>query len=139
MSGHAVAERGHLESLSEDRSGQRHLGCQRAARIIEKRTYANANEVVEAFEENVPVETAKALTALHVVYGDNRRVVKAELALLWDYAQPEWAVLTTPNVGAKLEMAKGIAPFSVGRFSDSGTVADRKVPSAHQTQTGDPE
>ncbi len=92
-----------------------HLGCQRAARIIEKRTYANANELVETFEDNVPVETAMALTALHVVYGDNRTVVKAELALLWDYAQPEWAVLTTPNVGAKLEMAKGIAPFSVGR------------------------
>ena len=90
-------------------------GCQRAARIIKKRTYANANDVVEAFNGDVPVETAKSLTALHVVYGDNKAVVKDALALLWDHAQPEWAVLTTPDVGAKLAMAREIAPFSAGR------------------------
>ena len=91
------------------RDGNR--GCQRAANAIEKRTYATAEDVVNTFVLDVPRDAVRSLTALHVIYRDNQRTVKKALSTLWENTQPAWAFVTAPNVGAKLEIARGVAPF----------------------------
>ena len=87
------------------------LGCQRAAHMVEKRNYANPDDIVDAFERSVPQGTARSLTALHVIYDDNQQEVKDMLAKLWKQTQPSWAFVTTPNVGSKPVIAREIVPF----------------------------
>lgn len=95
--------------LRTSREGNR--GCQRAANAIEKRTYATAADVVKTFVSDVPRDATKSLTALHVIYRDNQDTVKEALSTLWEHAQPAWAFVTAPDVGAKLEIAHNVAPF----------------------------
>ncbi len=95
--------------LITSRDGNR--GCRRAANAIEKRTYATAEDVVNTFTFDIPRDAVKSLTALHVIYGENQRAVRKALSTLWQSTQPAWAFITAPNVGAKLEIARGVAPF----------------------------
>lgn len=95
--------------LITSREGNR--GCQRAANAIEKRTYATAEDVVNTFMADVPRDAARSLTALHVIYRNNQHAVKKALSTLWANTQPAWAFVTAPSVGAKLEIARGVAPF----------------------------
>ena len=86
-------------------------GCQRAARAVEKRFYATADEVVSAYRADVPDDATSSLAALHVVYGDNQDAVKEALATLWEGTRPAWAFVTTQKVGSKLKFASNVVPF----------------------------
>ncbi len=92
-----------------DRDGD--ADSQRAARTVRKFTYGDVNEAISAPEVRAPRNATQALTALHVIYENNRDEVKAKLSQLSEHAHPAWTFVTAPCVGSKLEITQAIVPF----------------------------